>query len=952
LNLSLEFVFVLLQIFLGLSGAVIVLLFYGRYRRFRKHALEEDIQEFILSILSGNLIQTRSRIQILTRRNKYLMITQLGKIKESVAITDKKNEELVARVLTQETIDRLIRELRSGYKYRRIRAAVYLGDIGTAAAIEALISAVASENNYTVLQYIANSLAATNDPIIIPLLIGTLPHSSRVYQRIAIPMITNFGARAYEFIEPIIDSPVIEMQNLVLEYCSIYLTPDLKDFIITTACEGEGDLAFKAVSILYEHHPKLLDTDEFFRHPNLTIRSMAIQALGHNGTRESIDRLTPYLVDPDSVEDAIVALSTLLRKKPFYIPVLLRLFEDEKDRTKKTTLAKVLSFRIEYFLVKLLSDDKSAVRSLLLEILELGQSSAVIGFLNRNNDLELEDEILAVISEAIRKNEILKIEMQSYLNDSVLQKLRIAKLEIESKRPAPEKDVTSIRILWVSLIFSLSIIPAYFTISNWDLLSVWTSDVLIKRFIIQYNYALVYYSGAINALYIIVLAISIKGISAQRKYWLIKRKSLLFREGVLPSISVIAPAYNEVANIIESTNSLLNLSYPEYELLVINDGSSDQTLNRLIEYFDLEKVDLKIDIQIPAMPIRGVYASKNIPKLIVVDKANGGKADSLNVGINIAKHEYVCGIDADSLLEEDALLKIAAGTIDSSEESVAAGGNILPVNGCEVDRGHLNSINIPSNTVARFQTIEYMRAFLAGRVGWAEMRSLLIISGAFGLFRKKRVLQIGGYMTASGQYRKDTVGEDMELVVRLSRFMLEKKVAHKFHYIFNANCWTEVPESMNILYRQRDRWQRGLLDILTYHRKMIANPSYGTTGLVAFPYFVVFEAVGPLFELQGYIMVIMAGIFGLLNAKIALLLFISTILMGVFISSTSLLIAGAEVNRFTLGSSFKLLLYAVIENFGFRQVLSLLRVTGFFSSLKKPKGWGTMVRKGMGTAIS
>jgi len=251
--------------------------------------------------------------------------------------------------------------------------------------------------------------------------------------------------------------------------------------------------------------------------------------------------------------------------------------------------------------------------------------------------------------------------------------------------------------------------------------------------------------------------------------------------------------------------------------------------------------------------------------------------------------------------------------------------------------------------VASFQTIEYMRAFLAGRVGWAEIKSLLIISGAFGLFRKERVIQIGGYLTASGQYHKDTVGEDMELVVRLSRTMLEDKVSHKFYYIFNANCWTEVPESMKILFSQRDRWQRGLLDILTYHRKLIGNPFYGTTGLVAVPYFVAFEAIGPLFELQGYIMVIMAAVFGLLNAKIALLLFISTILMGVLISTTALYIAGSEVNRFRISRSFKLLFYAIIENFGFRQVLSLLRVTGYFSSLRKPKGWGTMVRKGIGT---
>lgn len=253
---------------------------------------------------------------------------------------------------------------------------------------------------------------------------------------------------------------------------------------------------------------------------------------------------------------------------------------------------------------------------------------------------------------------------------------------------------------------------------------------------------------------------------------------------------------------------------------------------------------------------------------------------------------------------------------------------------------------LPKDNLARFQTIEYIRAFMAGRVGWAYLNSLLIISGAFGLFLKERAVEVGGYLTSSGKYGKDTVGEDMEMVVRITRHLHEHKISHRILYAYNANCWTEVPEDFSTLQRQRDRWHRGLLDILFFHRRILFNFRYGRIGLFAFPYFMIFECIGPFLELQGYLMVIAAMILGLLNAKITMLLFVSTILMGIFISLSSLIIAGDIARKFSLKENIILLFYAFAENFGFRQIMSFLRVYGHISALKKPKGWGEMKRKG------
>jgi cellulose synthase/poly-beta-1,6-N-acetylglucosamine synthase-like glycosyltransferase len=284
--------------------------------------------------------------------------------------------------------------------------------------------------------------------------------------------------------------------------------------------------------------------------------------------------------------------------------------------------------------------------------------------------------------------------------------------------------------------------------------------------------------------------------------------------------------------------------------------------------------------------------------------------------------------------------------IDSSEETIATGGNICPVNGCTVELGSLDSIDLPKKFLARLQSLEYMRAFMSGRVGWAHMNLLLIISGAFGVFNRERTIQTGGYLTKSGKYRKDTVGEDMELVVRLSRFMREAKRPYRVKYAFNANCWTEVPESWHILRKQRDRWHRGLVDILLFHSAMIANPRYGRLGLVGMLYYFVFELVGPFIEAQGLLLVFLSALLGLLNLPIALLLFTSTILLGILVSVSSVMIGELDQELYDSEDVLRLLGMAILENFGIRQYISLWRVSGFFSAMRKNRGWGAQVRKG------
>ncbi|MDY6983074.1 MAG: glycosyltransferase family 2 protein, partial [Pseudomonadota bacterium] len=288
--------------------------------------------------------------------------------------------------------------------------------------------------------------------------------------------------------------------------------------------------------------------------------------------------------------------------------------------------------------------------------------------------------------------------------------------------------------------------------------------------------------------------------------------SALLASGFMPPITILAPAYGEEATCVESTQALLALEYPDYEVLVINDGSKDRTFERMVAAFDMKEAYRMPNAEIPTATVRGVYRSSRIPNLWLIDKENGGKADSLNAGINYTNSPLFCAVDADSLLEKAALTRIVRPYIENSD-TVAVGGIIRIVNGSHVHAGKVTQIDMPSNLWAKLQVLEYFRAFLAGRMGWEAFNATFIISGAFGLFHRETVVAAGGYSTKRNGV--ETVGEDIELVVRLHRHCLDHKRPYRISYVPDPVAWTECPESLNVLHRQRSRWQRGLLEATT-----------------------------------------------------------------------------------------------------------------------------------------
>jgi cellulose synthase/poly-beta-1,6-N-acetylglucosamine synthase-like glycosyltransferase len=422
----------------------------------------------------------------------------------------------------------------------------------------------------------------------------------------------------------------------------------------------------------------------------------------------------------------------------------------------------------------------------------------------------------------------------------------------------------------------------------------------------------------------------------------LKRTGALWERnaGVAPPISLLVPAYNEERSIVDSVRSLLALLYPNIEVIVVNDGSTDGTMAALIDGYNLVPDLRPAGPVLPHKPIRQVLAAPEEPRLLVVDKENAGKADALNCAINFARAPIICVIDADSILERDALLRAVEPFIDDPERTVAVGATVRVANGCVVKHGHVTDIRLPTKLLALFQTVEYLRSFLMARLAWSHLGALTIVSGAFGLFRRQAVIDAGGYST-------HTVGEDLELVIRLHRLMRDRGEEYRITFIPEPVCWTEVPETLRNLGRQRTRWQRGALETFFMHSDMMVKPRYGRIGSVSFFNMLLIDVISPVAEVLGYLLVPLFWGLGLLSIDYLFAFLSLTFAFGVVISAGALILEELELRRFPkIGDLLRLVVAAVLENFGYRQLNNIWRVRGTLQFLRGKRSWGHLSRKG------
>jgi cellulose synthase/poly-beta-1,6-N-acetylglucosamine synthase-like glycosyltransferase len=416
-----------------------------------------------------------------------------------------------------------------------------------------------------------------------------------------------------------------------------------------------------------------------------------------------------------------------------------------------------------------------------------------------------------------------------------------------------------------------------------------------------------------------------------------------FASPFYPGIGIVVPAYNEAATIVESLQSMLSLNYPEAEIVVVNDGSTDDTLDRLVEHFELEEVDAEIPVDVPTEQIHGVYRSRTYEELLVVDKDNGGKSDALNAGIWLTDMPLFCAVDSDTIIDRDALLQLVRPFLEQPRTAVASGGVIRVANECTVEDGIVQSVALPKTGLPGLQVMEYLRAFYSGRLGLNRIKGLILISGAFGLFQTEAVREIGGY-------RHDTITEDLDIVVRLHRHLIDEGREYTVDFVPEPVAWTEVPTDRSALGRQRRRWYRGMVETVVSNRGMLFNPEYGRVGTVVFPFFVAAEMFGPLIEGIGYVILPLAWYFGILDPAFFLVFFLLTTGFGVFLSWFGIFSEVLSFNRYdSPWQILRLLWYGVLENFGYRQWKTVVAWQGLVEYLRGVDSWGAMERTGFKT---
>ena len=465
------------------------------------------------------------------------------------------------------------------------------------------------------------------------------------------------------------------------------------------------------------------------------------------------------------------------------------------------------------------------------------------------------------------------------------------------------------------------------------------------RFLDISNHTLFWYYLASNLAYLTMLIVAIKTSAAHQRRLESYRLRWIGQTPLTPPITIIAPAHNEESSIRVAVRNLLENHYPQLEVVVVNDGSEDRTLQALTEEFRLRPVRAVYVPEAKSALVRGLYRSDVDARLVVVDKEPGGsKADAVNAGLNVATSPYVCIVDADSILEHDALLRIMVPVLEDPKRVVAVGGIIRVLNGSEIARGRMKRGRLPRKSIEVIQVIEYLRAFLIGREAWAQGNMLMIISGAFGLFRTDLVRAVGGY-------RPRAIGEDFDLVARLHRHLLEQGADYRILFVPDPMCWTEVPSDLKSLGRQRARWQKGLLDVLWPNRDMLFKWRYGRIGSLALPYMWLFELFAPVIEIGGIVTIVLAACLGALSREFFVQFLLFGYAFATMISIGSVLQEEITYKRYNDWQDVaRLVTYCFLEHFPYRQVHMIWRLQGLWQYLHGDNVWRPLKRKGLESA--
>jgi len=463
-------------------------------------------------------------------------------------------------------------------------------------------------------------------------------------------------------------------------------------------------------------------------------------------------------------------------------------------------------------------------------------------------------------------------------------------------------------------------------------------------FVTTYEYFIFFYASSLILSYIILAILSFVAINKYKSYNTDLDDEELLNSHLAPGISVIAPAYNEEVTIIVNVKSLLTLNYPLFEVIIVNDGSQDNTLKLLIEEFDLVEAPFAYVEKIKSQPYKRTFKSQN-PKyeiLTVIDKENGGtKADAFNAGLNASVFPYFLNTDVDCILARNTLTKMIKPILSSKVRVIAVGATLRMSNSCDIKEGVITRVRPPEALIPRFQELEYIRSYLLGKMGWELINAVPNVSGGLGMFDKEIAIKAGGYGA-------DSHAEDMDMMTRMAAHMMNNRLDYKIGYIPLSCCWTEGPPNIQILGRQRTRWASGLFQIFSDHRKILFNPSYKKLGLITFPFIFIFEFLAPIIEVFGILFSIFLIVFGYVNWSFAPLILLYSYTFSVMISTVVIIWDQMTFKYYeTSKEVWTLFFTALIEPFIYHPMILFFSLKGYYSYItSRELAWGTMTRQG------
>lgn len=884
------------------------------------------------------------------RKDMGLFVNKYSELMENVHITNEEKELIKSSVDKSNVIKQNVRMLNSLFIKRRIKASVILGLIGKSESIKFLEKRLINEKNYIVKLYLINALITQNSHGSDKLIYESLIESPIWYQKSFRKLILEYKEYFYYSIDMIIDRKEVEIKKAIIYIGSIYYDVRLRKFMLEeidsylikkgykTSLKKRKHLYF-TLECLAVHYHKDLDHERYLDSDDINIREIAIKSLEKYGGIYSFDRIMEHVKDKDVVDVVKSSILSLMEHDESLVRHISNLFIVEQDRQYLEVFSYVLSYKIEYFVPRLLSSERKKMRIIIEKIILHNYNMGIIDYLNRNKNLEIENEIIDLLDNVFEIDGSLTKDYTIYLNADLKRKMHL-RTEGFYISPYTLKSLTVFKKFFIIILFALTfILPliVYFLLNlNAVSTMTWTSTMHdIFRIIPAY---LGFYYVILNTLYVFMCILSLISATNQKYMIDVKKKVKIFERALLPSISIIIPISNHKKYLIDGLNGYLNIKYPDYNVILIDDGSSDGSFEILKEYFGFYKEDFNVEKLTEYPSIRSVYRSQKNNNLIYVDKKRSGKSDCLDLASILSDKDYICAADIDGIMDQDFLYKMASRISDSEEETIAVLGNVAPLNDCEKAKGCMHKYNMPRKLISKLQYIDIFRNYINLKIARGYMNNIVLPAGSFCLFKRDKLMDVGGYRGYEFEFKSDTNKEDLDIMYRLIKHMYDNLLPYRISYNCFGNYYRVLPDNMLDLRKLRRRWQREYLDVLITHSDMLLNPNYGLMGEFNSIFNLMLEVIAPLFEIIGVTIFIITALSGMLSLDVIVFVLFG-ITLGTIASVFPVCMINSDSEKSSISEIFKMVLLSIVSTFGYLQMVRAFKISDAIGAIKIHDGY-------------